>query len=169
MRPALSFENLNERANSVIEDHVGWAITIGREFCTEADQDDMASEALLALTAEIRRLSNHPEIVEHITDPKTYLRCSIYRHLVRAKAKCVSGLGQMCEYTENYGGVDQQLEALDTIYDLFDLCESDFEMQVVELRTEGMSDYEIANLLGKRQSVIQRTRKEIRARYDLAC
>lgn len=164
----ISFENLRERADTVITDNVGLAIVIGREFCQSRpwDEDDMASEALLALTAEIRRLTNHPEAASEITNPSAYLKSAIYRHLVRATAKS-SQSDEMESFTES--AVDNQdLRVLSTFNDLIDICVDEEQAAVVQLRAEGYTNREISERSGLPKSRVQRICQTLRDQY-LAC
>lgn len=164
----VSFENLKRDGDQVITDNVGLAILMGREFCQSRpwDEDDMASEALLALTAEIRRLTKHPEACAEITNPSAYLRSAIHRHLVRATSRS-SQFDEVESYTESAID-DQDLNASATLNELIDMCECEEDVKVVKLRAQGYTNREISERSGLPKSKVQRICQNLRDQY-LAC
>lgn len=158
------FEGLPQTRDKVIEDHLGFVITIARDMAKNCQhrEDDYVSEAMFTLTKKIDWLCRHPEYIEKIDYPMQYIKSSVFRSIqkmdrghVNVESLTVDVGHQPCEY-----------ELSDLLSDALSMCETDDERQVVHLRHHGYTDREVAKEMGQdSHAASQRARQNVRDRY----
>ncbi len=122
-------------------------------------RNDLDSVAYLAIVTAVSNIRERRVKRDNFT---SYIACFIRGH-VRHAIKKAKKWGPL-EYEPSF--CDRGIDTLDTLDEIYSVCENDTERRIVNLRIKGFTDEEISLALMCHRSRITQIRKKLKVRFN---